>query len=80
VKAEFKTAELLPERLVACYQFVKNSNRLRNERNSGSRTVNNPDMRKADGLCEQCPGGSGLDHSLQKRILDLSRCRCQRRG
>jgi hypothetical protein len=59
--------------LFACYQFVKNSNRSRNERNAGSRTVNNTDIRKADGLCGQCPGGSGPDHSLQKRIL--ARCR-----
>jgi hypothetical protein len=66
VKAEFKTVELLPGRLFACYQFVKNSNRSRNERNAGSRTVNNTDIRKADGLCGQCPGGSGPDHSLQK--------------
>jgi hypothetical protein len=29
VKAEFKTVELLPGRLFACYQFVKNSNRSR---------------------------------------------------
>jgi hypothetical protein len=71
-----KTAQLLPERLFAYYQFAKNSNRLRNKRKSGSHTVNNADMRKAGGFCAQCPGGSGLDHFLQRRILDLSRCRC----